>query len=88
MYKLFLSHTQLKDCLSILLENKLLMYDEKQRLYYPSAKGLQFIQISNQLDEFIPIQWKNQKDQGPDDQQQELESISNITTIETLKATA
>ena len=40
MYKAYLSYAQLKEYLSILTDNQLLEYDEAERLYRTSPKGV------------------------------------------------
>jgi len=42
MYKAYLSYAQLKEYLSILTDNQLLEYDEVERLYRTSQKGVKF----------------------------------------------
>ncbi len=48
MYKAYLSHSQLKEYLSVLLEKGLIEYQKEDRLYTITQRGLHFIQIYNQ----------------------------------------
>jgi predicted transcriptional regulator len=49
MYKAYLSYAQLKEYLSVLIENRLLEYVEGQQLYRTSEKGLQFLRSYAQM---------------------------------------
>jgi predicted transcriptional regulator len=49
MYKAYLSYAQLKEYLSVLIENGLLEYVEGQQLYRTSEKGLQFLRSYAQM---------------------------------------
>lgn len=51
MYSAYLSYAQLKEYLSILTENDLLEYDETERKYRTSEKGMKFIRIQQSLDQ-------------------------------------
>jgi predicted transcriptional regulator len=48
MYKAYLSHSQLKEYLSVLLEKGLIEYQKEDRLYTITQRGIHFIQIYNQ----------------------------------------
>ena len=48
MYKAYLSHSQLKEYLSVLLEKGLIEYQKEDRLYTITQRGTHFIQIYNQ----------------------------------------
>jgi predicted transcriptional regulator len=48
MYKAYLSHSQLKEYLSLLLEKGLIEYQKEDRLYTITQRGIHFIQIYNQ----------------------------------------
>jgi predicted transcriptional regulator len=49
MYKAYLSYAQLKEYLSVLIENGLLEYVEGEQLYRTSEKGLQFLRSYAQM---------------------------------------
>jgi predicted transcriptional regulator len=53
MYKAFLSYTQLKAYLAILVENGLLGFDSHEQIYKTTDKGLYFIGAYNQIGEYI-----------------------------------
>ena len=48
MYKAYLSHSQLKEYLRVLLEKGLIEYQKEDRLYTITQRGIHFIQIYNQ----------------------------------------
>jgi len=54
MYKAFLSYSQLKEYLSMLLQNGLLEYDEARTEYTTTTKGLQFLETFEQIGEMLP----------------------------------
>lgn len=49
MYKAYLSYAQLKEYLSVLIENGLLDFDKGTQTYKPTAKGLQFLKTYSQI---------------------------------------
>jgi predicted transcriptional regulator len=51
MYKAYLSYVQLKEYLSQLLENGLITYQEGERTYNTTEKGLHFLRIYQQISE-------------------------------------
>jgi predicted transcriptional regulator len=53
MYKAFLSYAQLKEYLSVLIENNLLEYLEGEQLYKTTDKGNRFIKIYDQIGEYV-----------------------------------
>ena len=66
MYKAFLSHAQLKEYLSFLLENGLVEEIPQQiktsgsgekLVYKISEKGLRFLQISQEFESLIGLDW-------------------------------
>jgi predicted transcriptional regulator len=56
MYKVFLSHEQLKEYLMILTESDLLRYDGETHTYKTTEKGLRFLQAYNQIDRILKEQ--------------------------------
>ncbi|HZA07037.1 MAG TPA: winged helix-turn-helix domain-containing protein [Nitrososphaeraceae archaeon] len=55
MYKAFLSYAQLKEYLTVLLQNGLLEYEERRQNIRTTEKGLCLLQLRNQCDEMMSI---------------------------------
>ena len=55
MYSAFLSYSQLKDYLDILIENNLLEYLEGRHSYRTTEKGLNFLKMHNVIGELLQI---------------------------------
>jgi predicted transcriptional regulator len=55
MYKAYLSFNQLREYLSLLVENGLIQYEEGMRTYRTTEKGIRLLQIQNTMDEIAPI---------------------------------
>jgi predicted transcriptional regulator len=55
MYKAFLSYAQLKEYLTVLLQNDLLEYEEGKQNFRTTEKGLSLLQMYNQFDEMMSI---------------------------------
>ncbi|HYA84225.1 MAG TPA: winged helix-turn-helix domain-containing protein [Candidatus Bathyarchaeia archaeon] len=55
MYKAYLSFNQLREYLSLLVENGLKEYEEGMRTYRTTEKGIRLLQIQNTMDEIAPI---------------------------------
>ena len=53
MYKAFLSYAQLREYLSVLIENNLLEYLEGSQIYKTTEKGLNFLKIHNEIGELL-----------------------------------
>lgn len=49
MYKAYLSYAQLKEYLSVLVENALLEYEKGTQTYKTTSKGLQFLKTYSQI---------------------------------------
>ena len=60
MYSAFLSYTQLKDYLSILIENNLIEYLNETREFRTTEKGLNFLKTNNEIGELLHITVKNE----------------------------
>ena len=58
MYRSFLSYTQLKEYLALLVANELLTYDKRTELYKTTDKGHKFLQIYNQMGTLAEIKEK------------------------------
>jgi predicted transcriptional regulator len=54
MYFAFLSYNQLKEYLSVLVENNLIEYLDGANKYKTTEKGLFFIKMHNELEELLP----------------------------------
>jgi predicted transcriptional regulator len=53
MYKAFLSYSQLKEYLSVLIENNLLEYLEGTKTFKATEKGLNFLKMHNEIEELL-----------------------------------
>jgi predicted transcriptional regulator len=53
MYKAFLSYAQLKEYLSVLIENNLLEYVEGTQTFRTTEKGLNFLKMNNEIGELL-----------------------------------
>ena len=53
MYNAFLSYNQLKEFLSILIENNLLEYIEGARTFKTTEKGLNFLKVNREMAELL-----------------------------------
>jgi predicted transcriptional regulator len=59
MYIAFLSYNQLKDYLSILIENNLLEYLEGTKTFKTTEKGLNFLKMNNEIGELLQTTIRN-----------------------------
>jgi predicted transcriptional regulator len=53
MYKAFLSYNQLKECLTILIENNLIEYLDGTKTFKTTEKGLNFLKMHNEIGELL-----------------------------------
>jgi len=53
MYKAFLSYNQLKEYLSVLIENNLLEYLDGTRTFKTTEKGLNLLKMHNEMAELL-----------------------------------
>jgi predicted transcriptional regulator len=53
MYKAFLSYNQLKECLTILIENNLIEYIDGTQTFKTTEKGLHFLKMHNEIGELL-----------------------------------
>ena len=53
MYSSFLSYDQLKDYLSLLIENGLLKHDKTSQMYSTTEKGLKFLRTQQEMEGLI-----------------------------------
>jgi predicted transcriptional regulator len=61
MYKAFLSYAQLREYLSVLIENNLLEYLEGLQNYKTTEKGLNFLKMHNEIGELLQTSIKEQR---------------------------
>ena len=59
MYKAMLSYNQLKAYLSILIENNLIEYNDVNKKFRTTEKGLNLLKIHNEMAEILHITAKN-----------------------------
>jgi predicted transcriptional regulator len=59
MYNAFLSYSQLKEYLSLLIENHLLEYHNETKIFRTTEKGLRFLKMNNEIGELLHINAKN-----------------------------
>ena len=53
MFKAFLSYAQLREYLSVLIENNLLEYVEGSQTYKTTENGLNFLKMHNEIGELL-----------------------------------
>jgi len=53
MYVAFLSYQQLKEYLSVLIENNLIEYIEETQTYKTTEKGLNYLKMNNEIGELL-----------------------------------
>ena len=53
MYKAFLSYAQLKEYLSVLIENNLIEYLNGSETFKTTEKGLNFLKMNNEIGELL-----------------------------------
>ncbi|MFZ0511894.1 MAG: winged helix-turn-helix domain-containing protein [Candidatus Nitrosopolaris sp.] len=61
MYSAFISFNQLKEYLSLLVENGLIQNEKGTHTYRTTEKGKRFLQIQNNIDEVGPIIYISEK---------------------------
>jgi predicted transcriptional regulator len=60
MYKVFLSHDQLKEYLAVLTQSGLLSFDFVSRTFMATEKGLRFLYLYNQIDQLMKEEQQQQ----------------------------
>jgi len=53
MYKAFLSYAQLKEYLTFLMENDLIIHDEKAQMYRATDKGRKFLTSYEEMNDLL-----------------------------------
>jgi len=61
MYNAFISFNQLREYLSLLVENGLIQYEEGMNTYRTTEKGMRLLNIQNEIDEVAPINYISEK---------------------------
>ena len=61
MYEAYLSFNQLREYMTLLVENGLIEYEEGMRTYRTTEKGMRLLQIQNTMDEIAPIIYISEK---------------------------
>ena len=59
MYQVYLSHEQIKEYLSVLIESELLNYDVYTRKFKTTEKGLRFLDTYNQMSDVMKTNINN-----------------------------
>jgi predicted transcriptional regulator len=59
MYKAYLSFTQLKEYLSVLIENNLIEYIDGTSTFKTTEKGLNFLKMHNEMGELLQTTIEN-----------------------------
>jgi predicted transcriptional regulator len=53
LYRTYVTHAQLKNYTSILIQNKLLEYNEVTKIFRTTEKGFKFIKTFKELNDFV-----------------------------------
>jgi predicted transcriptional regulator len=61
MYSAFISFNQLREYLSLLVENGLIQYEQGMHTYRTTEKGMRLLNLQNKIDEVAPINYINEK---------------------------
>jgi predicted transcriptional regulator len=61
MYSAFISFNQLREYLSLLVENGLIQYEQEMHTYRTTEKGMRLLNIQNKIDEVAPINYISEK---------------------------
>jgi predicted transcriptional regulator len=58
-FKIFVSYGQLREYLSVLIENNLLEYRDGAQTYKTTEKGLNYLKMHNAIGELLPSRMNN-----------------------------
>ena len=61
IYSAFISFNQLREYLSLLVENGLIQYEQGMHTYRTTEKGMRLLNIQNKIDEVAPINYISEK---------------------------
>ena len=61
MYSAFISFNQLREYLSLMVENGLIQYEEGIHTYRTTEKGMRLLHIQNKIDEVAPINYISER---------------------------
>jgi predicted transcriptional regulator len=61
MYSAFISFNQLREYLSLLVENGLIQYEQGMHTYRTTEKGMRLLNLQNKIDEVAPINYISEK---------------------------
>jgi predicted transcriptional regulator len=61
MYSAFISFNQLREYLSLLIDNGLIQSEEGKHTYKTTEKGMRLLNIQNKMDEVAPIIYISEK---------------------------
>ena len=61
MYSAFISFNQLREYLSLMVENGLIQYEEGMHTYRTTEKGMRLLHLQNKIDELAPINYIREK---------------------------
>ena len=61
MYKAFLSYNQLREYLSVLIENDLIEYLRESPIYKTTEKGMTFLKMNSEIEELLIPSSRNSK---------------------------
>ena len=61
MYSAFISFNQLREYLSLMVENGLVQYEEGMHTYKTTERGMRLLHIQNKIDEVAPINYISEK---------------------------
>jgi predicted transcriptional regulator len=59
MYNAFLPYAQLKEYLTLMVENGLLKYDQREQIYKTTEKSNRFLRLYNQIEVITPPSRQN-----------------------------
>lgn len=82
MYEGFLSWAQLKEYLSLVLKNDLIKYQERDRTFIITEKGIRFLNIHNELNKLITTRKQIENKTTPTLTQTATTNNNNASTLD------